>query len=175
MIDPLDGTINYLFGIPQWAVSVACEDRDGTIAGVVHDPSRGETFAATRTGPAGLDGEVVAGSAREELATALVATGFGYDAEARAAQAQVLARVLPRVRDIRRPGSAALDLAWTACGRCDAYYERGMQPWDVAAGALVCARAGLQLRSLTADGALPPGLLAAPPALVGPLFELVGP
>jgi myo-inositol-1(or 4)-monophosphatase len=114
-------------------------------------------------------------SSRGDLATAMVGTGFAYDAEVRVAQAEVAARVLPRVRDLRRMGSAALDLAWTACGRYDAYYERGLQPWDRAAGELMCARAGLELRELRAHGALPAGLLVAPAALAGPLGDLVGP
>jgi myo-inositol-1(or 4)-monophosphatase len=173
VVDPLDGTVNFLFGIPHWCVSVACEDLEGTLVGVVHDPLRGETFAAARGGPVTLDGEPVAASRRDDLATAMVATGFGYDAEVRAAQAEVVARVLPRVRDVRRMGSAALDLAWTACGRYDAYYERGLRPWDRAAGALLCERAGLELRELPAAGVLPSGLLAAPAGLAGPLAELV--
>jgi myo-inositol-1(or 4)-monophosphatase len=174
VVDPLDGTVNFLFGIPQWAVSVACEDAEGTLVGVVHDPLRDETFAARRDGPATRDGEPVTASEREDLATAMVATGFAYEAAVRAAQAEVAARVLPRVRDLRRLGSAALDLAWTACGRFDAYYERALRPWDLAAGALICRRAGLEVRSLPAAGSLPPGLLAAPPALADPLLELVG-
>jgi myo-inositol-1(or 4)-monophosphatase len=174
VVDPLDGTVNFLFGIPHWCVSVACEDADGTLVGVVLDPLRGETFAATRSGPATLDGTPIAASQRADLATAMVATGFGYDAEVRARQAEVAARVLPRVRDLRRFGSAALDLAWTACGRYDAYYERGLNPWDRAAGALVCARAGLELRELPAAAGLPEGLLAAPAALADPLGALVG-
>jgi len=175
IVDPLDGTVNFLFGIPQWAVSVACADGDGLVAGVVLDPLRDEIFAATRDGPATRDGEPVDASSRADLATAMVGTGFAYDAEVRVAQAEVAARVLPRVRDLRRMGSAALDLAWTACGRYDAYYERGLQPWDRAAGELLCARAGLELRELGAHGALPAGLLVAPAALAGPLGELVGP
>ena len=174
IVDPLDGTVNFLFGIPQWGVSVACEDSHGTLVGAVHDPLRGETFAARRDGPAMLDGEPVAGSRRTDLVTALVATGFAYDASVRAAQGQVAARVLPRVRDLRRLGSAALDLAWTACGRYDAYYERGLNPWDLAAGALICARAGLEVHPLPASGELPGGVVAGPPALAGPLLELVG-
>jgi myo-inositol-1(or 4)-monophosphatase len=176
VVDPLDGTVNYLFGVPQWSVSVACEDADGTIAGVVLDPLRGEELAATRAGPLLRDGapfERPTDRAGELLATALVATGFAYDAAVRERQVAVLARVLPRVRDIRRGGSAALDLAWTACGRCDAYYERAVQPWDVAAGALLCERAGLELHELPALPGEPPGLLAAPPALAGPLLALV--
>jgi myo-inositol-1(or 4)-monophosphatase len=175
IVDPLDGTVNFLFGIPQWAVSVACEDADGLLAGVVLDPLRDETFAATRDGPATRDGEPVEASGRAELATAMVATGFAYDAEARAAQAAVAARLLPRVRDLRRMGSAALDLAWTACGRYDAFFERGLQPWDRAAGELLCARAGLELRELRPDGVLADGLLVAPPALAAALHEHVGP
>jgi myo-inositol-1(or 4)-monophosphatase len=177
VVDPLDGTVNYLFGFPQWSVSVACEDGAGTIAGVVLDPLRDEELSATRSGPLLLDGEPFQRPTGGDgvLATALVATGFAYDAAVREQQAAVLARVLPRVRDIRRGGSAALDLAWTACGRCDAYFERGVQPWDVAAGALLCARAGLELHALPASAGQPEGLLAAPPALAGPLLALVRP
>ena len=178
VVDPLDGTVNYLFGYPQWSVSVAAEDADGTtLAGVVLDPLRGEELSATRSGALLRDGVPVADGAPPRAATldvALVATGFAYDADVRTRQAEVLQRVLPRVRDVRRGGSAALDLAWTALGRCDAYWERGVKPWDVAAGALLCARAGLQLHELPAAGGLPAGLLAAPPALAGELLALVG-
>lgn len=172
VVDPLDGTINFLFGIPQWSVSIACEDGDGAVAGVVVDAVRGETFAAVRGGTATVNGEPIAASEQDDLAEALLATGFGYAAEVRAAQAEVIARVLPRVRDIRRAGSAALDLAWTACGRHDAFFERGVKPWDVAAGALLCRCAGLETRTLEPAGVLPAGLLAAPAALVAPLLEL---
>ena len=173
VIDPLDGTINFLFGIPQFAVSVACEDRDGAFIGVVLDPIREETFAATRSGPPTLDGAEISGSDRDDLSRALVATGFGYDADVRARQAAALTRVLPRVRDIRRAGAAALDLAWCACGRYDAYYERGVKAWDHAAGGLIAARAGFELRVLEGGAEGPPGLLAAPGALVDELLALV--
>jgi myo-inositol-1(or 4)-monophosphatase len=112
-------------------------------------------------------------SGREDLATALVATGFGYDAGVRARQAEVVARVLPRVRDIRRMGSAALDLAWTAAGRYDAYYERGIAVWDVAAGSMLCAAAGLAVRELPARDGLAAGLLVAVPAIAEDLLDLV--
>ncbi len=174
VVDPLDGTVNFLFDIPQWCVSVACEDEDGAIAGVIFDPSRGETFAATRDGPATLDGRPVEASRRADLETALIATGFSYDADVRALQAETVGVLLPLVRDIRRLGSAALDLAWTACGRYDAYFERALNPWDRAAGALICARAGLELRELVATDDLPAGLVVAPAPLLDPLFELVG-
>jgi myo-inositol-1(or 4)-monophosphatase len=173
VVDPLDGTTNFLFGIPQWAVSVAVEDEHGAIAGVVFDAPRGELWAATRGGAATVDGVPVSGSTREDLATALVATGFGYDAEVRETQAEVIGRVLPQVRDLRRAGAAALDLAWTAAGRYDAYFERGVQPWDVAAGRLLCERAGLSVRELPPAPPAGAGLLVAAPALLEPLAALL--
>jgi myo-inositol-1(or 4)-monophosphatase len=173
LVDPLDGTINFLFGIPAFAVSVACEDDDGAVVGVVLDPTREERFEATRSGAATLNGSPITGSGRDDLATAMVATGFGYDARVRARQAEVVARVLPRARDIRRFGAAALDLAWCACGRFDAYYERGVKPWDIAAGRLIALRAGLDARALPADGEDPAGLVVAPRGLIDELWGLV--
>ncbi len=173
VVDPLDGTINFLFGIPVFAVSIACEDASGTLAGIVLDPNRDECFAATRAGEATLNGSVIRGSSRSELATALVATGFGYDAGTRARQAEILSHVLPRVRDIRRAGAAAIDLCWCACGRYDAYYERGVHRWDVAAGGLIAARAGLAVRELppNEDGE---AMVVAPAAVIDELVALVG-
>jgi myo-inositol-1(or 4)-monophosphatase len=173
VVDPLDGTINFLFGIPQWAVSIACEDADGTLAGVIYDPMRDELWSAERGGPALLDGSPIEASERDDLATALVATGFGYDAEVRSLQAERVARLLPLVRDIRRLGSAALDLAWTAAGRYDAYYERGLNSWDRAAGELLCLRAGLAVRDLPPAPPAGAGILVAPHALVDQLESLV--
>jgi myo-inositol-1(or 4)-monophosphatase len=199
VVDPLDGTVNFLFGIPQWCVSVAVRDEDGMVAGAVYDPNRGELFTATRNGPATLlrGGEsvrlkdagrssVAAHSAESadsvevgeaqhgSLATAMVATGLAYDATVRAAQAQVLARLAPRVRDIRRFGSAALDLTWTAAGRYDAYFERTVKEWDIAAGTLVCERAGLVVLELEPRENLPWGVLVARPGLAQELLEIVG-
>lgn len=173
VIDPLDGTTNYLFGVPQFAVSVACEDRDGGLVGVVLDPVRDESFAATRSGAAELNGTLIRGSEGNDLGVSLVATGFGYSAEVRARQAEVLARVLPRVRDIRRAGAAALDLCWCACGRYDAYYERGVKLWDRAAGQLIAARAGLTVQILPEQAEDPEGLLVAPAAVAEELLALV--
>jgi myo-inositol-1(or 4)-monophosphatase len=172
IVDPLDGTVNFLYGLPMWCVSVACEG----LAAVVYDATRDELFAATAEGPATLNGRELGDlrpPAPAELSQALVATGFGYDPDRRVLQAEVASRVLPRARDIRRGGSAALDLAWAAAGRLDAYYERGINPWDVAAGELICARAGLHVERLDPVGELPWGVLAAPPALAGELRELV--
>jgi myo-inositol-1(or 4)-monophosphatase len=173
VVDPLDGTVNFLFGIPQWCVSIACEDADGALAGVVFDAMRGETWAATRDGSAMLDGAPIHAPQRGSLAAALVATGFGYAADVRESQARVVARLLPRVRDVRRLGAAALDLTWAAAGRFDAYYERGVKHWDVAAGALVCARAGLAVRELAPAPLADSGMLVAPPVLVDELLALV--
>jgi myo-inositol-1(or 4)-monophosphatase len=173
VIDPLDGTTNFLFGFPQFAVSVACEDGDGGLVGVVLDPVRGECFTATRSSVATLNGSEIACSQRPDLATALVATGFSYDAAERACQAEVLGRVLPRVRDVRRTGAAALDLVWAACGRVDAFYERGVKAWDIAAGSVIAQRAGMTVRPLAASGPEPTGIVAAPPALADELLALV--
>ena len=179
VVDPLDGTVNFLFGIPQWCVSVAVRDSHGTVAGAVYDPNRDELFSATRharptlAGPAGTV-ELSGSSRGGTLETAMLATGFAYDADVRAAQARVLSRVVPRVRDVRRFGSAALDLTWTAAGRYDAYFERTVKPWDIAAGALICERAGLVVLELPVHEQLPWGILVAAPALAQELLELVG-
>jgi myo-inositol-1(or 4)-monophosphatase len=178
VVDPLDGTVNFLFAIPHWCVSVAVEDADGALAGVIFDPMRDELFCARRDGAAvlnvpGLDRRTLTGSRCENLSTAMVATGFAYGADVRAEQAQVIERLLPRVRDIRRFGSAALDLAWTAAGRYDAYFERTVKPWDIAAGRLLCERAGLAVHELPVRPGLPWGVLAAAPGLDRALLELV--
>jgi myo-inositol-1(or 4)-monophosphatase len=177
VVDPLDGTVNFLFGIPHWSVSVAVRDGEGVLAGAVYDPNRDELFTATREGRPMLHGpggvSRLRSSQREDLPSAMVATGLAYDAGVREAQAKVLARLVGRVRDIRRFGSAALDLAWTAAGRYDAYFERSVKQWDIAAGQLICERAGLEVRELPVYENLPLGILVAPPALVAPLLELV--
>jgi myo-inositol-1(or 4)-monophosphatase len=170
VIDPLDGTVNFLYGIPQWAVSIALEDAEGPLVGVVHDPVHDETFRARRGGGAQCNGHPIRVGARDQLEHALVATGFSYREERRGAQAEVARRVLTRVRDIRRAGAAALDLAWLAAGRLDGYYEHGLSPWDWAAGRLLVTEAGGATQELPGD---PPGLVAAAPALLAELAELV--
>lgn len=173
VVDPLDGTTNFLFGVPAWGVSVACEDAEGGLVGVVLDPMRDECFAATRSGPATLDGEEITARTEGDLAHALIATGFAYDAQVRARQAEVVARLLPRVRDVRRVGAAALDLSWVACGRFDAHYERGLQPWDLAAGSLIAARAGLEIRGVPATEHEPAGVVVTRAELMDELYALV--
>jgi myo-inositol-1(or 4)-monophosphatase len=159
VLDPLDGTVNYLYGYAGWAVSVACEDDDGGVVGVVHDPLRGETFRAGRGAGAHLGDRPLRVTDPVALDRALVATGFAYAADVRARQAGVLAGLLPRVRDVRRGGSAALDLCSVAAGRVDAYYEDSTQRWDWAAGALVVTEAGGLVTPLG------DGVAAAGPAL----------
>jgi myo-inositol-1(or 4)-monophosphatase len=169
-VDPLDGTVNFLYGLPAWCVSVALEDADGGAVGVIHDPLRRETFRAVRGEGAELNGEPVRVRQRDRLETALIATGFSYDPDRRAEQAALLALVLPRVRDVRRAGAAALDLAWVAAGRVDGYFERGGKPWDWAAGRLLVEEAGGAVAELPGE---PLGLAAANRALLPALLELV--
>ncbi len=147
ILDPLDGTVNYLYRLPGWAVSVAAEV-DGIVrVGVVDAPVYGHTYVAVRGGGAvRVDARGVHAlipNAPADLGQALVGTGFGYAATRRAAQARTLALVLPQVRDIRRAGAAAVDLCWTAEGLLDCYYERGLNPWDFAAGVLIATESGL--------------------------------
>jgi myo-inositol-1(or 4)-monophosphatase len=175
IVDPLDGTVNFIYGFPAWAVSVALDDGEGVAVGVVHSPVHRETFCGERGG-----GAVVAANGErrrlrvsncDELGRAMVATGFSYEAPRRAEQAKVIRELLPRARDIRRAGAAALDLSWLAAGRVDAYYERGLNPWDWAAGRLLVEEAGGSLASLDGDW---PGLAAAAtPELLAALRALV--
>lgn len=180
VVDPLDGTVNYLYGLPAFAVSIACEDAAGTLVAVILDPLRERMYTATRSGAAYCDQRQLPGSDATELGQALLATGFSYSADLRSVQGELVARLLPRVRDIRRIGAAALDLCWCAAGRLDAYFERGVKPWDIAAGMLICERAGLAVRRLQPvpahdpGPALPGGVLAAPPALIDELTALIG-
>jgi myo-inositol-1(or 4)-monophosphatase len=173
IVDPLDGTVNYLYGWPMFAVSIAVQDADGGVAAVVLDPVRDELFSATRSGPPLRGGKVVTASGCESLDRALVGTGFGYEPDVRVLQAQVAARVIPLARDIRRAGVAAIDMCLCASGGLDAYYERGVKAWDIAAGTLICQRAGLAVRTLEPEGSLPSGVVVAAPALIDELHALV--
>ena len=173
VVDPLDGTTNYLFGYPVWSVSVACEDADGGVVAVVHDPTRKETFAAARGAGATLNGRPVHVRAARGLDRALMGTGFAYDPDDRGLQARVLTHLLPRVRDVRRGGSAALDLAWVACGRLDGFYEWGIKHWDRAAGMLLVAEAGGRVSVFDPGGGLEPCVVAAATDQHDLLCELV--
>lgn len=171
VIDPIDGTVNYLYGIPFYAVSVAAEVDGQVVAGVVHNAATGQEWTATAGGGAWRQGRRLRGSTETRLGHALVGTGFAYHPDQRARQARVVAELIHQVRDIRRLGAAALDLCLAAEGVLDAYFEQGLHPWDLAAGGLIAAEAGLTVAGLA--GA-PPGeamVVAAPPALFGPLHD----
>ncbi|MER7893316.1 inositol monophosphatase family protein [Micromonospora sp. NPDC094482] len=171
IVDPIDGTVNYLYGLPYCAVSLAAEVDGEVVAGVVRNVATGEEWTATAGGGAWRDGERLRCSTETDLGQALVATGFGYDPKRRAHQARVVAELIPHVRDIRRLGAAALDLCLAAEGRLDAYYEKGLAAWDQAAGALVATEAGLRVAGLDNRPAGPDLVIAAPPALFTPLHD----
>jgi myo-inositol-1(or 4)-monophosphatase len=168
IVDPLDGTVNFLYGLRSWAVSIALEDRDGVAVGVVLNPVDGECFSAVRGQGARLNEREIRVTGRASLDRAMVATGFSYVAEERAKQAEVLLSLLPAVRDVRRAGAAALDLAYVACGRVDAFYERGLKRWDEAAGRLLVEEAGGVVSDLEGE---PAGVLAAATPQLAALLE----
>ncbi|HET7690564.1 MAG TPA: inositol monophosphatase family protein [Nocardioidaceae bacterium] len=145
VVDPIDGTVNFLYGVPAYAVSIAARTEREVVAGAVVNVANGEVFSASRGGGAFLDGTRLQVRPSPPVDQRLVATGFWYDAQFRAAQGAAVARLLPLVRDIRRGGSCALDLCSVAAGRCDAYVEEGPAPWDYAAGGLVAEEAGARL------------------------------
>lgn len=171
LLDPIDGTVNYLYGLPWYAVSLAAEVDGTVVAGVVHNPADGREWTAAANHGAYRDGVRLGGSNQSRLAHALVATGFGYQPERRAHQAGVVAALLPRVRDIRRYGAAALDLCLAAEGSVDGYFERGLKPWDLAAGGLIAAEAGLTVAGLHSAPAGPELVVAAPPGLFQQLHD----
>jgi myo-inositol-1(or 4)-monophosphatase len=173
VLDPIDGTVNYLYGIPAFAVCVAARVGDRIEVGVVADPSTGEVYRARRGHGAWLGPRRLAVTQAGDLSQALVATGFGYEAARRSRQAEVLREVLPAVRDIRRFGSAGLDLCALARGRVDAYYERGLKPWDLAAAGLVAEEAGAQVAGLRGAAAGEELVVATNPALFPALHDLL--
>ena len=175
VVDPIDGTVNYLYGLPEYAVSIAAQVDGGTVVGVVHNPTRAQTWTAVRGHGAALDGRPIRESGCDRLDSALIATGFGYDARRRARQADVLRHVLPRVRDIRRAGSASLDLCAVASGLVDGFYERGLAPWDLAAGGLIAEEAGAVVAGIRGSAAGPDLVIAAGPALFSALHDLLEP
>ncbi|RJL34260.1 inositol monophosphatase family protein [Bailinhaonella thermotolerans] len=175
VVDPIDGTVNFLYGLPEWAVSVAAEVDGEAVVGVVDVAPRGEVFTAVRGRGAWLGGERLRCNTGVPLARALIATGFGYGAGRREIQSEVLREVLPRVRDIRRGGSAAVDLCSVASGRVDGYFERGPQRWDVAAGGLIAEEAGARVGGLRGRPANPDMTVCAAPELFAELHDLLVP
>jgi myo-inositol-1(or 4)-monophosphatase len=152
VVDPIDGTVNFLYGIPRYAVSLAAAVDGKVVAGVVLDVAGGDCFTATLGGGAFCDGTPVRVRGRVPQAEQLVATGFNYVHGVRVAQAAAAAVMIPRIRDIRRLGSAALDLCGVAAGRLDAFVEEGLQPWDLAAGGLIATEAGARVETLPGAG-----------------------
>jgi len=171
IVDPIDGTVNFLYGIPHWAVSIAVVEGEPdpltwtALAAVVFNPASGELFTATAGGGAFRGEEPIAVASGAELAHSLVATGFAYDARMRGRQGAVIQQLLPRVRDIRRMGTASLDLCFVACGRVNAYFERTLSPWDHAAGALIAREAGATVKGLGDAAPSRDFILAAHPEL----------
>jgi myo-inositol-1(or 4)-monophosphatase len=200
IVDPLDGTVNYLYGLPDWAVSIAAEVRGHVVAGAVCVPHRDALFGAVagagawRSAMAGISaatskvytadshesggtilpsGERLACTAGVPLARALIATGFGYERGRRLVQGHVLSAVLPRVRDIRRNGACSVDLCTLAAGNVDGYFERGVQYWDVAAGILIAREAGAVVGGLAGRPASPSMTIGAGPGLFTELHDLL--
>jgi len=176
VLDPIDGTVNFVYGIPSYAVSVAAQFGGVSVAGAVADVTRALVYSAGRgLGARAVDASGTSETLRcnpiDDLSMALVGTGFGYSPSRRAAQATVLAKILPNVRDVRRIGSAALDLCMVASGALDAYYEHGLNRWDWAAGALIAAEAGARVALPRSDG--PSLTLAAAPGIAAALRDLL--
>ncbi len=172
-VDPLDGTINYLYGIPHWSVSICCADEAGPLAGLVFDPLRDELFSAARGGGAHLGDRRLGVTEKRDLASALIATGFGYGAAERATQGRLIAKVLGELRDVRRFGSAALDLSWVAAGRWDGYFEAVDKPWDWMAGALLVREAGGRVTELDPRDPALPRIIASGPGIHDDLVRLL--
>ncbi len=171
VVDPIDGTVNYLYDLPTYAVSIAVEQDGVTVAGVVVDAPKGEVFTATLGGGAFLDGKPIQVSDCTSLDRALVGTGFGYDPDRRLVQAEVVQQLIAKVRDIRRIGVGAIDLCYVGCGRLDAVYERGLNPWDYGAGALVASEAGARVGGLNGAPVSPEMSIAATPAVFDALHD----
>ncbi|HET8567886.1 MAG TPA: inositol monophosphatase family protein [Candidatus Limnocylindria bacterium] len=173
LVDPLDGTTNFLYGFPHWSVSVAALEADGAVAAVVLDPVKDECFRAARGGGAWCGGRRLRASDLDDLSLALVATGFSYDTAERVAQARQQVELIARIRDLRRTGSAALDLAYVASGRVDAYVETVASPWDWAAGRLLVTEAGGRATDVPGVRAGVPGICASGAGIHDALLAIV--
>jgi myo-inositol-1(or 4)-monophosphatase len=173
VIDPLDGTVNYVHGYPAYACSIGFEVDGDLAGGAIADSTRDVVYSARRGGGASADGEPIRPSEKTDLSRCLIATGFAYAAELRARQAEVAARLLPVVADIRRAGSAALDLAAVAAAEVDAYYEIGLRPWDLAGGSAIAVEAGARVEVFAVEGSEDGLVVAAPTQLFEPLRVLL--
>jgi myo-inositol-1(or 4)-monophosphatase len=172
-IDPIDGTTNFLYGLPLWCTSIGATDAAGPLVGAVYIPSTNDLFAAARGRGATRNGVPIAASGEIELALALVATGFGYSPDRRRRQAKRLGTLAPMIRDIRRTGSAAIDLCYTAAGIVDAYFEENLNSWDIAAGELIAREAGCTTGDFHGGPPHPAELVAATPGVFDALTALL--
>lgn len=172
-VDPIDGTANFVYDLPAWCTSIGVVDVDGGVAGAVYAPVGDELFSAARGQGATLNTQPISCSSATELSAALVATGFNYSPGTRARQGERLAALLPQVRDVRRFGSAALDLCMVACGRLDAYFEEFLNSWDLAAGVLIAAEAGASTSDFGHGPAGPTATVAAAPGIHAALLAAV--
>ncbi|MDH3752791.1 MAG: inositol monophosphatase [Acidimicrobiia bacterium] len=172
-IDPIDGTTNFVYGQPGYSVSIGAEVDGIAVVGAVVDPMHGDTFTARRGGGAFWNGRSMTPRGSADLASAIIATGFAYDADRRRRQATVLVGVLEAVGNLRRVGSAATDLCWVACGRLDGYYEVGLNSWDYTAGVVIAAEAGARVHDLRGDPPSPTFVVAAAPGVHDALVELL--
>ena len=172
-IDPIDGTTNFLYALPNWAVSIGSADEHGPLAGVVYIPALNEMFTATRGGGAFLNDQRIQCNDISDVSQALVCTGFSYSAANRTVQARRVSRLIHNIRDIRRFGAASIDLCFVACGRLDAYFEENLFPWDIAAGELIAREAGCQSGDFSGGPVRPAELLVSPPKIFAPLSALI--
>lgn len=173
LIDPIDGTTNFVYDLGGFAVSIGAHDAQGALAGAVYVPSSGELFSAHRHGGATCDARPITPGSTAETSQALVGTGFSYRADRRHAQARRVAAMMPHIRDIRRLGAAAIDLCLVACGRLDAYFEQHLNPWDTAAGLLIAVEAGCACGDFSGGPPRPDEVLVTAPALFESMSALL--
>lgn len=172
-VDPIDGTTNFLYDLPNWCVSIGAKDSDGTVCGVVYIPALDEMFTATRGGGARLNGQAIHCSSITDLSQTLLCTGFNYDSKNRVAQAHRILNYIDKVRDVRRFGAAAIDMCYVACGRLDAYYEEYLWPWDYVAADLIAREAGCKTGDLTGAPIHDRDVLVSNPKLFPQLVTLI--
>jgi len=173
VIDPLDGTVNYLYGLPGWNVSIAAKDKDGVVVGVVYAPSIDGFWSGVRGGGATYNGVKIKCNDPVELGKALLATGFAYDLNLRISQGETMAKLLPRIRDLRRNGAAAVDLCYVAMGALDGYFESSLNEWDHAAGGLIAIEAGAVVSGRGGGAPNSDLVVCAGPALYAQLLPLI--
>jgi myo-inositol-1(or 4)-monophosphatase len=172
-VDPIDGTTNFLYDLPTWTVSLGAHDAEGELAAVVFCPPLRETYTATRRGGAFLNGTRIYCNEVTDIAQCLIATGFNYSPDHRLIQAARIPKIIAKIRDIRRLGSASLDLCFVAVGRYDAYYEEHLFPWDLAAGTLIAKESGCTIGSIDGGDIQPSAILASPPGVFTQIQELI--